>query len=209
MKTKILALIAMTVTMTATALWAGDTSALHPPAGSRMAIVVFEDLQCPACAAAEPALEKAVQDYRIPLVRHDFVIKAHNWSAQAHIIARYFDVQSPQLGEEFRRYIFANQRSIYNEGTLRQFADKFAQAHHTALPQFVDPMGRFRNEIDADTELGLHTGDGVKHTPTIYVVTDSPQLPPREVENASKLFETIDQMKAAMPPASKKTTAKK
>jgi protein-disulfide isomerase len=213
MKMKILALIA--ATMTTAMLWAGDTSALHPPAGNRMALIVFEDLQCPACAAAEPALEKAEHDYKIPIVRHDFLIPSHNWSPDAHIIARYFDVQSPQLGEEFRRYIFANQRAIYNQATLRQLADKFAQAHHTALPQFVDPMGRFRNEVEADTDLGKHLGEqGVRHTPTIYVVTDSPQLPPREVPETSKLFETIDQVKAALPPApakplKTKTTATK
>ncbi len=65
MKTKIVALIAV-VTMMASAAWAaGDTSALHPPAGSRMALVVFEDLQCPACAKAEPLLEQAARNYHI------------------------------------------------------------------------------------------------------------------------------------------------
>ena len=108
MKTKIMALVgAVIVTMTASAAWAGDTSALHPPAGSRMALVVFEDLECPACAKAEPLLEQAERNYKLPLVRHDFVIPNHAWSKEAHIMARYFDAhptaQSPQLGEEFRK----------------------------------------------------------------------------------------------------------
>ena len=54
MKTKMVALIAVVMMMASAAWAAGDTSALHPPAGSRMALVVFEDLQCPACAKAEP-----------------------------------------------------------------------------------------------------------------------------------------------------------
>ena len=55
-----------------------------------MALVVFEDLQCPACARAEPLLEQAERNYKLPLVRHDFIIPAHTWSKEAHIMARYF-----------------------------------------------------------------------------------------------------------------------
>ena len=31
-----------------------DTTILRPPAGSKVAIIVFEDLGCPACARAHP-----------------------------------------------------------------------------------------------------------------------------------------------------------
>lgn len=212
MTTKMVALIAI-VTMMASAAWAaGDTSALHPPAGSRMALVVFEDLQCPACAKAEPLLEQAERNYHLPLVRHDFIIPIHTWSKEAHIMARYFDAhptaQSPQLGEEFRQYIFANQSAIYKTN-LREWADKFAAAHHTALPAFYDPTGALRAKVEADTQLGRETGEtGVTHTPTIYVVSDSKQAPFVEVKDQEKLFETIEQVKAALGPAPK-TRAKK
>lgn len=212
MKTKMVALIAVMTMMVSAAWAAGDTSALHPPAGSRMALVVFEDLQCPACAKAEPLLEQAERNYHLPLVRHDFVIPMHPWSKEAHIMARYFDAhptgQSPQLGEEFRQYIFANQTAIYKTN-LREWADKFATAHHTALPAFYDPTGALRAKVDADTQLGRVTGvTGVTHTPTIYVVSDSQQEPFVEVKEQEKLFETIEQVKAALGPAAK-TRAKK
>jgi protein-disulfide isomerase len=209
MKTKMVALIAA-VMMMASAAWAaaGDTSALHPPAGSRMALVVFEDLQCPACARAEPLLEQAARNYHLPLVRHDFIIPIHTWSKEAHIIARYFDAhstaQSPQLGEEFRASVFASQSAIYNKEKLREFADKFAAAHHTALPAFYDPTGELRAKVEADTQLGRVTGEtGVIHTPTIYVVSDSKQMPYLEVKDTEKLFDTIEQVKAALGPAGK------
>ena len=38
------------------------------------------------------------------------------------------------------------------------------------------------------------------HTPTIYVVSDNPQLPFLEVSDPGKLFDTIEQVKAALPP---------
>ena len=69
-------------------------------------------------------------------------------------MARYFDTQSPQLGEEFRQYIFANQTAIYNKEKLREFADNFAEAHHTALPAFYDPTGALKAKVEADTQLG-------------------------------------------------------
>jgi protein-disulfide isomerase len=205
MKTKMVALMAV-VAMMASAAWAGDTSALHPPAGTRIALVVFEDLECPACAKADPLLMQAERNYGLPLVRHDFVIPNHPWSKEAHIMARYFDTQSPQLGEEFRQYIFANQTSIYKTN-LRDWADKFAGAHHTALPAFYDPTGALRSKVEADTELGRATG--VHQTPTIYVVSVAPGLPFLEVTEQGKLFETIEKVKAALPPAPKAAPAAK
>jgi protein-disulfide isomerase len=43
-----------------------DTSALHPPAGARVAIVEFADMECPACAHANPTIREAVAKYKIP-----------------------------------------------------------------------------------------------------------------------------------------------
>jgi protein-disulfide isomerase len=201
MTTKMMALFAAVAMMTGAA-WAGqvDTSALRPPAGSRMALVVFEDLECPACAKADPLLVQAERDYKIPLVRHDFIIPNHPWSKEAHIMARYLDTQSPELGEQFRQYIFANQNSIYKTN-LRDWADRFAKAHHTALPAFYDSTGAFRAKVEADTALGKALG--VRQTPTIYVVTNSPQTPFVQVQEQGKLFDTIEQVKAAMGPAPK------
>lgn len=83
--------------------------ALRPPKGARVAIVVFEDLQCPDCRRAAPLVEEASKTYKIPVVRHDFPLPFHTWSYDAAILARYFDTHSKALGNEFRDYIFSNQ----------------------------------------------------------------------------------------------------
>src|ERR1700693_2538273 len=80
---------------------------LRPPKGAKVAIVVFEDLQCPQCRRVAPILEKASEKYKIPLVRHDFPLPMHNWSYNAAVMARYFDGTSKELGNEFRDYIFS------------------------------------------------------------------------------------------------------
>src|SRR5207249_10368634 len=86
--------------------------ALRPPKGAQVAIVVFEDLQCPDCRRAAPLLEEAAKAYKIPVVRHDFPLPMHHWSLDAAIIARYFDSRSKQLANEFRDYIFQHQPDI-------------------------------------------------------------------------------------------------
>src|SRR5207253_843122 len=132
-------LLALTWVVVALAAEPGDTSALKPPKGSKVAVVVFEDLQCPDCANAAPLLEEAARTYKIPLVRHDFPLPKHDWSRQAAILARYFDTKSKKLGDEFRDYCFKHQvgheaPAITSPENLRQHAERFAAAHHIALP---------------------------------------------------------------------------
>src|SRR5947208_9129825 len=105
-------LLALTWVVVALAAEPGDTSALKPPAGSKVAIVVFEDLQCPDCARAAPLVKDVSKAEKIPVVRHDFPLPIHNWSYQAAVIARYFDTKSKALGAEWREFCFANHPAI-------------------------------------------------------------------------------------------------
>src|SRR5689334_769835 len=121
--------------------------ALRPPKGAQVALVVFEDLQCPDCRRAAPLVEEAARTYKIPVVRHDFPLPMHNWSYDAAVIARYFDSQSKELGIAFRDYIFQHQPEI-TPPTLRGFAEKFAADHKVELPFVVDPQGKLAAAIN-------------------------------------------------------------
>jgi protein-disulfide isomerase len=145
-----------------------DTPALHPPAGVRVAMVEFSDLQCPACAQANPLLIAAAAKYKIPWVRHDFLIPYHAWSFNAAIKARWFDSKSKALGDQYRDAVFANQNEIYNLGMLSQFTEKFAQSHRIAMPAAIDPEGKFAAAVQADNALGKSTG--IMQTPTVFIV---------------------------------------
>jgi protein-disulfide isomerase len=183
---------------------AGDTSALRPPTGSKVAIVVFEDLECPQCARVEPLLEDAEKTYNIPLVRYDFSWPMHPWSFEAHVNARYFDTKGKPLGEEYRRWIFKNQNFI-TKMNVRGMSERFAAEHRVTLPAFVDPDGKLAAKVREDYATGERVG--IDHTPTIFVVGESRQTPYIEVKETSQLFSTIDQMKAlvqAEAPRSKK-----
>lgn len=170
--------------------FAQDDAALRPPKGSPVAIIVFEDLQCPKCRMDSPLEEQAARTYKIPLVRHDFPLPMHNWSFHAAVIARYFDTHSKELGDQFRDYIFQHQPEIIPDN-LQGFAQKFAAEHKVDLPFVIDPQGKLAAEVNADKDLGnkLHVG----HTPTIYVVSSrNPSRPFVEVKDSSQLFQTVE-----------------
>jgi protein-disulfide isomerase len=167
---------------------------LRPPKGSQIAIVIFEDLQCPDCRRATPLVEQAARTYKIPLIVRDFPLPMHNWSYQAALIARYLRDQSPELGRAYRDYIFEHQMEIY-PGNLRAYSERFAAEHKVDLPFVVDPQGKLAAEINADRDLGRRIG--IDHTPTIFLVTNKNQRQPFvEVKDRSQLFQMIDAIKA-------------
>ena len=191
------------------AAWAGDTSVLRPPKGSKVAILVFEDLQCPDCARAAPLLHEAAKKYNIPLVQYDFPLPMHNWSFDAAVNARYFDTKSKKLGDDYRLFIFQNQPQITPQN-LRGMTERFGADNKVTFPFVVDPSGEFAAKIKADSDIGKRVG--IDHTPTIYVVSDTTRGTPFvEVVDRTQLYQLIDKvMKDAGPgaPAPKTTAAK-
>src|SRR6185437_3223516 len=91
---------------------------LKPPPGAHVAIVEFDDLECPMCGRENPVLKAAAQKYHVPWIRHDFPLPFHVWSFQAAVNARWFDTQGHDLGNEYRDSVFANQSSIETKQDL-------------------------------------------------------------------------------------------
>lgn len=185
--------LAVLVFLTALSAWSQDVATeLRPPKGAKVAIVVFEDLQCPLCRQTAPLLKQAGKTYKIPVVRHDFPLPMHNWSFEATITAHYFDARSRDLGLEYRDYIFEHQPEITPQN-LRSFSDKFAADHKMALPFVIDPQGKLAAEVRAERDMG--TRIGLHQTPTIYIVSSKPGGKPYvEVTDRSQLYQMIDAM---------------
>ncbi len=186
--------------------WGADTSMLRPPKGSRVAIIVFEDMECPQCAKAAPLVHEAAKKYNIPLVQYDFPLKQHPWSFDAAVYARYFDTKSQKLGDDYRLYIFANQNSITKQN-LRGVTEKWGEDHKEPLPFVVDPNGQLAAKVEADRSIGGRIP--LDHTPTIYIVNDSGRgAPVTEVTDMTQLYQIIDQVmkEAGTPPAQHKTS---
>ena len=184
-----------------------DAAPLKPPPGARVAIVEFEDMECPECGRSNPILKAAAAQYHIPWIRHDFPLPFHAWSFQAAVYARWFDTKSKKLGDDFRDAVFANQNSIdaaaqsnpenssgpTAEATaaIRDFAGKFASQHGIALPFVIDPQKKLAGLVQADLDLGNRVG--IQHTPTIWVVTNKRSGTPYiEVTDLNRLYSIID-----------------
>ena len=180
-----------------------DTSILKPPAGAKVAIVEFEDLECPLCAQDSPLVRAAMAHYNIPRVHHDFIIPGHVWSRTAAIYARYLeDKVSLQTAEDFRRDVFASQTLIASQDDLQRFTRKWFQTHSQQMPFVIDPNGHCAAEVQADCALGLRLG--VAHTPTIIVVTAHQWI---EVTNANQLYAAIDRAEAEVAMPTKRSTS--
>jgi protein-disulfide isomerase len=185
------------------AAFAADASSLKPPAGAKVAVVVFEDLQCPDCARAYPLVWETANAHKVPVVLHDFPLPMHNWSFDAAVYARFFDTKSQKLGDDFRGYIYQNQPNITPQN-LRQYVQKFADDNKVPLPFVIDPEGKLKNLVTTDRELGNKIG--LQHTPTIFVIANGgPPTPYVEVEDRSKMGDIIEDMqKKATPVATPK-----
>ncbi|HEX4036820.1 MAG TPA: thioredoxin domain-containing protein [Acidobacteriaceae bacterium] len=173
-----------------------NAAPLRPPAGARVALVEFADMECPDCARANPVVKEAVEKYHIPWVRHDFPLPFHTWSFDAAVNARWFDsksdAKSKKLGDDYRDDVFAAQPAIQSQEDLRKFTLKFAVEHKVSFPFVVDPQGRFAQLVRADYALGQSVG--IQHTPTIWVVTNRTSGAPFvEVIDRSRLFTMIDE----------------
>jgi len=191
-----------------------DQSVLRPPKGSKVAIVVFEDLECPQCARAAPLLHDASKKYDVPLVERDFPLKQHPWSFDAAVNARFFDTKSQKIGDDYRLYIFQNQTFVTKQN-LQGMTEKWAEQRGIAFPFVVDPTGELTKKVEADRNLGNQIP--LDHTPTIYIVTEAPNTPPvTEVKDLTQLYQMLDEITkqaksspSASKPAAASTPAKK
>ena len=187
-----------------------DTSMVKPPAGAKVAIYEFEDLECPACAHAFPIVHAAIDRYKIPLVRHDFPLKMHVWSYDAAVTARYIqDKVSPQKAEEFRGDVFSSQTAIASKDDLANYTRRWFQKHGLNMPFVMDPAGLFAAEVNADYTLGERIG--LTQTPTIFVVSNKGWT---QIMDPNYLYQTIDAAlaqagTAAAPKTQAKTVAHK
>jgi protein-disulfide isomerase len=179
---------------------AADGSQLKPPAGAKVAVVVFEDLECPSCANAYPKIWEAANASKVAVVLHDFPLSKHPWSFQAAVYARYFDTKSQKLGNDFRGFIYKNQPQI-TPVNLPQYTQKFADDNKVPLPFAVDPQGELKAKIQADYDLGMRIN--VNQTPTIFVVGAAPASPSFiEVTELDKLPSAIAEMQSKVPATS-------
>jgi len=147
-----------------------DTTVLRPPAGAKVALIVFEDLGCPACARAHPLEMEAVKQTHVTLLRYDFQLAQHIWTFEGAVCARYVqETMGAQAADDFRSAVFKQQGMISSEDDIHRFLSNWLQKRGRKMPAKLDPTGKLKKEVTADRELGNRLN--VEWTPTIVVVT--------------------------------------
>jgi hypothetical protein len=185
-----------------------DTSMLKPPPGVKIAIIEWQDLTCPACAAAFPVVHRAIAHYGIALYEKDFLLGGEHavfGDKEAAIWARYLeDKVSPQIADQYRGAVFAAQRGITSKDDMASFTRRFFETHGLKLPFVPDPTGEMTRQVMADNALGEKLG--IRFTPCIVVCTQREWV---HVTDPSLLYQTIDELLAHLGAAGAKPGAVK
>jgi protein-disulfide isomerase len=208
MKPSLYKAVFVTILALSASSYAADASSFKPPAGAKVAIVMFEDLECPDCAANYPVVWEQAKLHQIPVMLYDFPLPRHNWSFDAAVWARFFDTKSQKIGNDFRGFIYANQIQI-TKGNLQQWVQKFGDSNKVPLPFVKDPEGKLAALVRADYSLGQRIG--IEHTPTVFVIgRGSVAAPFVEVVDRNQLSQNIeDMLKKAGPATPSKQAATK
>jgi len=138
---------------------------------SKVRVLIYEDLQCPDCAAFRRMMdEKLLPRYgeRVAFVHRDFPLAKHAWARKAAIAARYFTGVKPDLGLAYRRHIMAT----IQETRADNFNDKlaaFARDNGVDAAQAVAALDdqRLAALVERDFQDGV--ARGVAKTPTVFV----------------------------------------
>jgi protein-disulfide isomerase len=133
--------------------------------------VIYEDLQCPDCAAFRRMMdEKLLPEYggRVAFVHRDFPLAKHAWARRAAIAARFFTERKPELGLEYRRYTMAGQE-VTSEANFNARLAAFATAHDIEPEAAIAALSnaRYAEMVEQDYQDGVSRG--VVHTPTVFV----------------------------------------
>jgi protein-disulfide isomerase len=138
---------------------------------SPVRIVIFEDLQCPDCAALRTLLdEKLLPKYgsRVAFEHRDFPLARHAWARKAAIASRFFEETDPALALKYRRDTMASIRQT----TPENFSERLSAFAKAAGIDPGKPLAalddkRLDSLIEADYQDGV--ARGVAHTPTAFV----------------------------------------
>jgi protein-disulfide isomerase len=147
----------------------GITGPSKGPKDAAVTIVEFGDLQCPACKAAQPAIEALVAaEPNARFVFQNFPLEMHNWAAKG---AYYADCVSQKSTDAFWKFVAT---------TYAQQSDITAENVDEKLTAIADAAGVKGSEIAAcaatpaakahvDTSIALGKSVNVTGTPTLFI----------------------------------------
>ena len=157
-------------------LAAADTAAkaVLPVEGnpnSSIKVIVYEDLQCPDCAAFRRMTDEQLLPRfgsRVALVHKDFPLNKHAWARPAAIAGRHFATVDGALAVRYRQWVMSHIREITPE-TFRPKLAEFARANAADVEAAVRALddAALAALVERDVQEGV--ARGVVKTPTVFV----------------------------------------
>jgi len=139
--------------------------------GATVRVIIYEDLQCPDCAAFRRMLDEKLlprHGAKVAFEHRDFPLAKHSWARKAAIAARFFQEISPEVALAFRKQVLLDLRQItvanFNE-RVAAFAKQHGADPRKALAALEE--ARYAALVDNDVQEGV--ARGVAKTPTVFV----------------------------------------
>ena len=140
-------------------------------AASAVRVIIYEDLQCPDCAAFRMMMDKHLlpkYGKKVAFEHRDFPLAKHAWARDAAVASRMFAERSPELYLEWRRYALSHIKEI-NAGNFNDILLKWAKDRSVNPVEVVRALEdkQLKDAVEKDFQEGLARGVG--KTPTVFV----------------------------------------
>ncbi|MFY9743302.1 MAG: thioredoxin domain-containing protein [Candidatus Sulfotelmatobacter sp.] len=147
----------------------GISGPTRGPKNAPVTIVEFGDLQCPACKAAQPTIEKLVAaEPSARFVFESFPLPMHNWALKG---AAYADCVAKASNDAFWKFIgtvYADQQDITAEN-VDQKLTTIATDSGVKGPEIAACAATPKAKADVDASIALGKEVNVTGTPTLYI----------------------------------------
>jgi len=147
----------------------GITGPARGPKAAPVTIVEFGDLQCPACKAAQPAIEALIaSEPDARFVFQNFPLEMHNWAAKG---AAYADCVAQASGDAFWKFV-AKTYETQADITAENADEKLTALADASGVKGADIAGCATTPVTkahVDASLALGKSVNVTGTPTLFI----------------------------------------
>jgi protein-disulfide isomerase len=142
------------------------------PATAAVTVHIYGDFQCPACKAAEPALEAAMAQFkdRVKFVWKDFPLSTHRHAREAANAARCAEDQNKFW--EMHNLLYVQQDSWVAQADPAASFTAYAGQLGLDVNAFNACYSSKHNDDKVAADISEGNGNGVNATPTFYVNDD-------------------------------------
>src|SRR5208282_5789365 len=147
----------------------GVTGPSRGPKDSPVTIVEFGDLQCPACKAAQPAIEALIaSEPNARFVFQNFPLEMHNWAAKG---ATYADCVAQASSEAFWKFV-AKTYETQSDITAENADEKLTALADASGVKGAEIAGCATTPVTkahVDASIALGKAVNVTGTPTLFI----------------------------------------